>query len=82
MTYFDLDGILQHDTGIYERPECLESLNPKLYWNIIKNIDTQKARYLYKIQYGRVPNQEELEQTIRVIKSKKHIESGSLLNYS
>ncbi len=81
MTYFDLDGILQHDTGIYERPECLESLNSKLYWNIIKNIDTQKARYLYKIQYGRVPNQEELEQTIRIIRSRKHTESESLLNY-
>ena len=79
--YFDFEGKLQHETGIFERPQCLELLNPKLYWGIIKNTEIQKARYSFKLQFGRSPNSEELEETIKTIKSKKHTESQSLVDY-
>jgi len=81
LPYFDFDGKLQYDTGIYGRPDNLELLNPKLYWIIIKNIDSQSARYQFKIQNGRSPTQEELHDVIRISKSKSKNESGSLLNY-
>jgi len=80
MPYFDYKGRLQHDTGIYERPESLELLNPKLYWNIIKNTDTQKARYIFKIEHGRSPSIDELHDAIN---KEPHTtnESDSILNY-
>jgi len=79
--YFDFDGKLQHDTGIYERPENLDLLNPKLYWNIIKNTDAQKARYMFKLQHGRSPTMEELHETIKFTKSHIINKSDSILNY-
>jgi len=80
MPYFDYKGRLQHDTGIYERPESLELLNPKLYWNIIKNVNAQKARYIFKIEHGRSPSIDELHEAIN---KEPHTtnESDSILNY-
>ena len=79
--YFDFDGKLQHDTGIYERPENLDLLNPKLYWTIIKNIDAQKARYMFKLGHGRSPTVDELHETIKFTKSRVTDKSDSILNY-
>ena len=79
--YFDFDGKLKHDTGIYERPESLDLLNPKLYWNIIKNTDAQKARYMFKLGHGRSPTMEELHETVKLTKSHITNESDSILNY-
>ena len=79
--YFDFDGKLQHDTGIYERPENLDLLNPKLYWNIMKNTDAQKARYMFKLQNGHSPTIEELHETIKFVKSHIPNKSDSILNY-
>jgi len=79
--YFDFDGKLQHDTGIYERPENLDLLNPKLYWTIIKNTDAQKARYMFKLEHGRSPTIEELHETIKFTKSHIANKSDSILNY-
>ncbi|MEX0862744.1 hypothetical protein [Nitrosopumilus sp.] len=79
--YFDFDGKLQHDTGIYERPEKLDLLNPKLYWNIIKNTDAQKARYMFRLEHGRSPTVEELHETIKFSKSHTQNQSDSIMNY-
>jgi hypothetical protein len=79
--YFDFDGKLEHDTGIYERPENLDLLNPKLYWNIIKNTDAQKARYMFKLEHGRSPTIDELHETIKFTKSNIVNKSDSILNY-
>ena len=79
--YFDFDGKLQHDTGIYERPENLDLLNPKLYWTVIKNIDAQNARYAFKLQHGRAPTIEELHETIKFTKSHMTNRTNSILNY-
>jgi len=79
--YFDFDGNLQQDTGIYERPEKLDLLNPKLYWNIIKNTDAQKARYMFKLEHGRSPTVDELHETIKFSKSYIQNQSDSIMNY-
>lgn len=79
--YFDFEGNLQHDTGIYDRPENLDLLNPKLYWTIIKNTDAQKARYMFKLEHGRSPTVEEIYETIKFTKSHIVNESDSILNY-
>ncbi|AJM92193.1 hypothetical protein [Nitrosopumilus piranensis] len=79
--YFDFDGILQHDTGIYERPENLDLLNPKLYWTVIKNTDAQKARYMFKLENGRAPTVEELHERITFTKSHVSNKSDSIMNY-
>lgn len=79
--YFDYDGNLQYDTGIYARPKCIESLNPKLYWSIIRNIDTQEAKYQFKIENGRCPTSEELQEIIRPVKFNKATQSKSILDY-
>jgi len=79
MPYFDYKGRLQHDTGIYERPESLELLNPKLYWNIIKNTDAQKTRYIFKIEHGHSPSTDELHDAINKVHTSN--ESDSILNY-
>jgi len=80
MPFFNSDGILEHDTGIYQRPDNFDSLNPKLYWSIIKNINTQKAKYIFKLQNGRSPNKEEIEECLDKLKPEK-IPSQSLLNF-
>ena len=77
MPYFDLDGVLQYDSGIYQRPDCLDSLNPKLYWSIIKNINAQKAKFTFKLQNGRCPTKEELEEALKVQKPAK-IDNSSI----
>jgi hypothetical protein len=79
MPYFDFDGNLQYDNGIYERPEQIDSLNPKLYWTIIKNVNAQKAKYQFKLQNGRSPTKEELFEAIKSTKPKN--QSDSLMNY-
>ena len=81
ISYFDFDGKLKHDTGIYERPESLELLNPKLYWTIIKNTDAQKARYMFKLEHGRSPTIEELHETVKFTKSHITNKSDSILNF-
>lgn len=79
--YFDFNGKLKHDTGIYERPENLDLLNPKLYWTIIKNIDMQKVRYVFRVEHGRSPTIEELDEKVRLVKSNIIDKSDSILNY-
>ena len=79
--YFDFDGKLQHDTGIYERPVNLDLLNPKLYWTIIKNIDAQKAQYMFKLENGRSPTIEELHERIKFTKSHISDKSNLIMNY-
>ena len=79
--YFDFDGKLKHDTGIYERPENLDLLNPKLYWTIIKNTDAQKARYMFRLENGRSPTVEELHERIRFTKSHIMDKSNSIVSY-
>ena len=80
MPFFNSDGILEYDTGIYQRPDNFDSLNPKLYWSIIKNINTQKVKYIFKLQNGRSPNKEEIEECLDKLKPEK-IPSQSLLNF-
>jgi len=80
MPFFDLDGKLEYDSGIYQRPECLDSLNPKLYWGIIKNINSQKAKFTFKVQNGRSPNYEELQEALKTLKPEK-AESQSLFTF-
>ena len=80
MPYFDEEYKLQYDSGIYQRPECLESLNPKLYWSIIKNINFQKAKYSFKLQNGRSPTFEELQESLKTQKPKE-TKNQSLLNF-
>jgi len=79
--YYTFDGMLQYDTGIYSRPDTLDSLNPKLYWNIIKNIDLQQARYSFKINHGHTPTDEELQEAIQSIKSHIPNKTTSILDY-
>lgn len=81
MPYFDLDGKLQYDSGIYARPECLDFLNPKLYWAIIKNINSQKAKFSFKLQNGRSPTYEELQESLKVLKSEK-IQSEKITTFT
>ncbi|MGY5144182.1 MAG: hypothetical protein ACW9XH_06840 [Candidatus Nitrosopumilus sp. bin_32a] len=80
MPYFDDDYKLQYDTGVYQRPDCLDSLNPKLYWGIIENIESQKAKYSFKLRNGKCPTVEELQDYMKI---HKHSESKnqSLLNF-
>jgi len=80
MPYFDLDGIVQYDSGIYQRPDNLDSLNPKLYWSIIKNINSQKAKFEFKLQNGRCPTKEELEESLKIQKPAK-IENTNLSDF-
>jgi len=56
-------------------------LNPKLYWNIIKNINSQEARYLFKINHGHSPTVEELKESIQFVKSHIPNKTTSILNY-
>jgi len=79
MPFFDVEGKLDYDTGVYQRPECLESLNPKLYWSVIKNINTQKVKFKFKLENGRSPNNEELKELLQIKSSKT--ESQNLLNF-
>jgi len=79
--YFDFDGKLQYDTGVYQRPEHLDLLNPKLYWNIIKNIEMQETKYIFKLENGRAPTKDELQEKI---KSKKPVifeKHGTIMDY-
>jgi len=80
MPYFDEFGKLQYDSGIHERPECLDLLNPKLYWNIIKNINSQKAKFAFKLKNGRSPTFEELQGSLKTLKPAK-VECYSLLDF-
>ena len=77
MPFFDFDGKLQYDSGIYHRPECLDSLNPKLYWSVIKNINSQKAKFTFKLKNGRSPTSEELQEVLITQKPEK-VDSQSL----
>ncbi len=79
--YFDFEGHLQYDTGIYELPTAIEKMNPKLYWTIRRNVNVQKARYTFKVNNGRCPTIDELNETIKMQKSRKDNESDSILNY-
>lgn len=81
MPYFDENGMLQNDTGVYQRPQRLDMLNPVLYWKIIKNIDVQSAKYQFKVQHGRAPNPDELKEVIDFIKSQKP-KNHSLLQFA
>jgi len=79
MPYFDDEGKLEYDTGVYQRPECLDSLNPKLYWSVIKNINFQKAKFTFKLENGRSPNEEELKKALEI--KSTNTESQNLLNF-
>lgn len=61
MPYFKNDGMLDHETGIYSRPSCLDKMNSKLYWNVIKNTELQKFKYVFRVEHGRSPTKEEIE---------------------
>lgn len=61
MPYFDFDGMLQHDDGVYEKSECLNELPVNQYCNVVKCIEIQKALYQYKINHGKSMSKEERE---------------------
>ena len=80
--YFDKQGKLQHDTGIYSRPDKLDSFNPKLYWNTIHSIELQNAKYSFKLENGRTPTKDELVEFVNAVKIKTRTsKSNSILNY-
>ena len=80
MPYFDEDYKQQYDSGIYQRPGCLEFLNSKLYWSIIKNVDSQQVKYLFKLQNGRAPTYEELQIALTNMKPVKS-KNQNLMNF-
>ncbi len=59
MPYFKLDGMMDYETGIYSKPECIDNLNPILRTRITRNIDLQKFKYQFKIENGMSPTKEE-----------------------
>lgn len=53
--YYDSDGMMQEETGVYKEPSCIENLGVDLYCSIINNIAIQKERYQWKLnshEYG------------------------------
>ena len=70
MPYFDFDGILQHDDGVYEKPECLNELPVNQYCNVVKCIEIQKTLYQYKIDHGKSMDKEERQELILYVKNR------------
>jgi len=69
MSYFDLEGIQQFDTGIYVEPECLNLLSSELFRSVIRNINVQTVRYEFKVETGRTPTKEEVNEELELMKS-------------
>lgn len=59
MPYFDNKGMLQYDSGVYEKPQCLDRLSVNLYCTIVKCIEIQKTTYQYKIDNGKSMSDQE-----------------------
>ena len=72
MPYFDLDGNFQFDSGVYQKPECLDFLNPRLSWSIIRDINSQEAKFRFKVQNGRSPTSDELQEFLKIKQSQNH----------
>ncbi len=72
MQYFDLDGNFQFDSGVYQKPDCLDFLNPKLSWSIIRDINSQEAKFRFKVQNGRSPTFEELQEFLKIKQFQHH----------
>ncbi len=51
--YFDFDGMLQYDDGIYQKPSCLSKLNPGLYYNIETEVSIQEFKHSVKTSRGK-----------------------------
>ena len=64
LPYFTAEGELLHESGIYSKPNCLDKLNPTLYSRISKNIKEQKFKYQFKVENGRIPTKQELEDSL------------------
>ncbi len=62
MPYFKLDGMMDYETGVNSRPECIDRLNPILSSRIIKNIDFQKFKSQFKQNNGMSPTKEEQQE--------------------
>ncbi len=78
LEYFDSEGMRQYDDGIYQKPDCLFSLNPFLYYSIDIDIEVQRFRNSVKTSLGRgMTHQErtefnsELKEYVSFMKSKK-----------
>ena len=61
MVYFTEKGLLQHESGIYSTPSCIDKLNPTLYRNIVDNVRLQELKYRFKIDHGVPPTKEQLD---------------------
>jgi len=70
MPYFDFDGMIQHDDGIYEKPGCLNDLPVGQYCNVVKSIEIQKALYQYKLNHGASMSKEERNDLVLYVKNR------------
>ena len=70
MPYFDYDGVLQHDSGVYQRPSCLNELPVSQYCSIVKSIEIQKALYQYKIDHGNSMSKEDRNEMVLYVKKR------------
>ena len=67
MPYFDLEGKLQYDDGMYEKPDCLNDLPVGLYCTISKSVEVQKAKYQFKIEHGKSMTKEQQEEMLNIV---------------
>jgi len=73
MPYFDLDGKLQYDTGVYEKPDCLDKLTVDLYCDIVKSIEIQRVQYEYKIEHGKSMSKDERNELLITVKQQNNM---------
>ena len=59
-----MDKADNNTTVVYSKPNCLDKLNPTLYSRISKNIKEQKFKYQFKVENGRIPTKQELEDSL------------------
>ena len=69
MPYFDFDGMLQYDDGVYEKPECLNDLPANQYCIVVKCIEIQKTLYQYKIDHDKSMDKEERDDMVLYVKN-------------
>lgn len=57
--YFDSEGMLQYDDGIYQKPDCLSKLNPGLYYDIETEVSIQEFKHSVKSSRNKALSTEE-----------------------
>jgi|APSaa5957512535_1039671.scaffolds.fasta_scaffold10552_5 hypothetical protein len=72
MPYFDLDGKVQYDNGVYQKPDCLDELSVELYCTVVKSVEIQKAQYEYKVNHGRSMSKDERSELLITVKQQNN----------